>query len=533
MSSWKKYCDNFHFYPEIGLTLDVSRMNFNSAFLAKIYDKAKTAFIEMNELEAGAIANADEQRMVGHYWLRDSSLAPNQEIKKEIDDALDAVKDFAGGIISGEIKSSTGEKFENVIYIGIGGSALGPQFIASALRLKQPLVNIHFIDNTDSDGIHLVLADLENKLNKTLAVVVSKSGGTVETRNGQIEIAAAFKRAGLDYAKHFIAITSIGSKLCKTAENEGWLKILPMWDWVGGRTSIMSPVGTLPMALLGIDVDEFLAGARTMDVLTREQNVLNNPAMLLAQMWYYAGNGKGEKALVVLPYKDRLLLLSRYLQQLIMESLGKEFDRDGKAVHQGLSVYGNKGSTDQHAYIQQLREGVHNFFALFIEVLEDNSSATVYTADEVQVEQGILSGDYLQGFMLGTRSALYEKERESIVLTLDKLNAFSVGALIALFERAVGFYASLININAYHQPGVEAGKRAATMVIEIQKSLQMYFETAEKKPRTVEQIATEINLKEDAFETVYKILEHLVANRRVVKREGESRLPSEVRYVAV
>ena len=160
--------------------------------------------------------------------------------------------------------------------------------------------------------------------------------------------------------------------------------------------------------------------------------------------------------MVILPYKDRLLLFSRYLQQLVMESLGKELDRNGKIVHQGIAVYGNKGSTDQHAYVQQLREGVPNFFATFIQVRRDRDSAPI------EVEPGTTSGDYLLGFLLGTRRALYENDRDSITITIDRVCPESVGALIALYERAVGLYAELVNVNAYHQPGVEAGKKAAT-----------------------------------------------------------------------
>src|SRR5204862_397699 len=150
---------------------------------------------------------------------------------------------------------------------------------------------------------------------------------------------------------------------------------------------------------------------------------------------YYSGNGKGVKDMVILPYKDRLELFSRYLQQLIMESIGKELDLDGNVVHQGIAVYGNKGSTDQHAYVQQLRDGLNNFFVTFIEVLRDRRAASL------AVESGVTSGDYLAGFFLGTRQALYESDRESITLTIGEVSPFSVGLLIALFERAVGFYA--------------------------------------------------------------------------------------------
>ncbi len=145
-----------------------------------------------------------------------------------------------------------------------------------------------------------------------------------------------------------------------------------MWDWVGGRTSQTSAVGLLPAALQGLDIDGLLAGAREMDVATRSRELAKNPAALLALAWHHAGSGKGAKDMVVLPYKDRLELFSRYLQQLVMESLGKEKDLDGR-VQQGLAVYGNKGSTDQHAYVQQLRDGVANHFVLFIEVLKDRA----------------------------------------------------------------------------------------------------------------------------------------------------------------
>ena len=166
--------------------------------------------------------------------------------------------------------------------------------------------------------------------------------------------------------------------------------------------------------------------------------------------------------MVVLPYKDRLELFSKYLQQLVMESLGKEHDLDRKVVNQGIVVLGNKGATDQHSYVQQLRDGLNNFFATFIEVLKDEQEPSL------RVEPNVTSGDYLHGFYLGTRQALAEKERESITITVKEVSPFAVGMLIALFERAVGLYASLININAYHQPGVEAGKKAAGKVIETQ-----------------------------------------------------------------
>jgi glucose-6-phosphate isomerase len=347
-------------------------------------------------------------------------------------------------------------------------------------------------------------------LERTLAVVISKSGGTKETRNGMLAVAAAYERAGLEFAKHAVAVTGAGSELDKTAVNEGWLARFPMWDWVGGRTSELSAVGLLPAALQGIDIDAMLAGARDTDQITRLYDAMHNPAALLALMWYHAGGGRGAKDMVVLPYKDRLLLFSRYLQQLVMESLGKEKDLAGKVVHQGLAVYGNKGSTDQHAYVQQLREGINNFFVTFLEVLRDRAAMTGQgPSAALEVEPGVSSGDYLHGFFQGTRAALSENGRENMTITIEEVSARTVGVLIALFERAVGLYASLIGINAYHQPGVEAGKKAAGAVIALQAKVLAHLGGG--KGGTAEEIAAAIGAAEQV-ETVYLTLVHLAAN---------------------
>ena len=188
-----------------------------------------------------------------------------------------------------------------------------------------------------------------------------------------------------------------------------------------------------------------------------------------------------------------------------MESLGKEMDINNRLVNQGLTVYGNKGSTDQHAYIQQLRDGPNNFIVTFIEVLKDREDASV------TVEPDITSGDYLLGFLLGTRQALYDKDRESITLTIAEVSAFTVGVLIALYERAVGFYATLVGVNAYHQPGVEGGKRAAEFVISVQREIQSHLQRTKARPQTATQIAAAISALSNV-ETVFKVCEHLANN---------------------
>jgi glucose-6-phosphate isomerase len=516
---WKRFKERYLTDPASSFSLDSSRLNYDDAYLAKMEPKIQAAFDSMARLESGEIANPDEKRMVGHYWLRAPQLAPSAEISKAITDTLPKIERFAAQVHSGAIAPKSGSKFTHVLLIGIGGSALGPQFANQALSTPKDPLTISFFDNTDPDGMAKAAFSIR-KLDETLVVVISKSGGTKETRNGQLIAKAAFEAAGLEYRKHFVAVTGEGSELDKTAEQEGWLERFPMWDWVGGRTSEFSAVGLVALALQGVNIQALLKGAASMDVLTRNRTTRSNPAAMMALAWYHCGCGKGMKDMVVLPYKDRLELFSRYLQQLVMESLGKELDLAGNVVNQGIAVYGNKGSTDQHAYVQQLREGLNNFFVVFIEVLKDRSERTAaptslqgFSPESLYVEPGITAGDYLTGFFLGTREALYEKNRESLAVTIPEVNEFYVGMLIALFERTVGLYASLININAYHQPGVEAGKKAAAAILQLQSRIEAYLKKV-GKPQSVDAIAAGIG-DASCAEKVFKIVEHLAANNRL------------------
>ncbi|CAL9122963.1 unnamed protein product [Musa acuminata var. zebrina] len=535
---WHRYVDWLYQHKELGLFLDVSRIGFTEEFFDQTEPKLQKAFRAMQDLEKGAIANPDEGRMVGHYWLRNPKLAPNSFLRLQIENTLDAICKFADDVISAKIKppSSSAGRFTQVLSVGIGGSALGPQFVSEALAPDNPPLKIRFIDNTDPAGIDHQIAQLGPELASTLVIVISKSGGTPETRNGLLEIQKAFREAGLDFSKQGVAITQENSLLDNTARIEGWLARFPMFDWVGGRTSEMSAVGLLPAALQafisffllqGIDIKEMLVGASLMDEANRTTVVKDNPAALLALCWSWASGGIGSKDMVVLPYKDSLLLFSRYLQQLVMESLGKEFDLDGNRVNQGLTVYGNKGSTDQHAYIQQLREGVHNFFVTFIEVLHDRPSG-----HDWELEPGVTCGDYLFGMLQGTRSALYANDRESITVTVQQVTPRSVGALIALYERAVGIYACLININAYHQPGVEAGKKAAGEVLALQKRILAVLNEASCKepiePLSLEEIAERCHVPEQ-IEMIYKIVAHLAANNRALIAEGSCGSPRSIK----
>ena len=434
---WPFYEDTW-----LGLSLDLRHMGMSEAEITSMGPLIQRAFSEMEALEAGAIVNASEGRQVGHYWLRDSELAPKDGVTQAIDAVRQRVPLLAERLA----------EFPVIFHIGIGGSALGPQLLLDALGASERV--IRFLDNIDPDGIAEIIES--HSLSEVGLVVVSKSGRTAETMGALAMIEEALADEGLTLPERSVAITLKGSALDKRAEGEGWLGTLALWDWVGGRTSLTSAVGLLPAALAGIDGESVLEGAAHMDAWTREASLSDNPAMALALSWYQATGGQSKRAQVVLPYADRLRLLAPYLQQLVMESLGKAVDREGKAVHQGLTLYGNKGATDQHAYVQQLREGPDDHFVTFVELLDITPGP---------------AADTLSALMAGTRAALHQVGRRTMTLSFEHFDELHFGALVALFERAVGFYASFVNINAYDQPGVEAGKQCAGVVLALQEVL--------------------------------------------------------------
>lgn len=495
---WRRFCRSRWSAPELEVSLDVSRVRTDEAPGAPLTAALACALTAMAALEGGALANGDEGRMVGHYWLRAPGLAPSLGIRAAIIEAQAGVQTLARAVRDGRLSGQEGP-FRSVIHVGIGGSALGPQLLAGALGGADDRIRAFFLDNADPDGVASVLRCLPGGLGRALVSVVSKSGITPTPHQVLTELELAYRDSGLDLARHAVATTMADSQLDRYAASGGWLARLPLWDWVGGRTSVTSPVGLFPAALLGVDVTAFLDGAATMDRLTREPEVARNPAALLAQAWYVLGEGRGSRNMVVLPYADVLALLPRYLQQLIMESLGKRLDRRQMPVCQGLTVYGHKGCTDQHSYLQQVRDGRPDSFVTFVRV---------HRPRHVQpAEPGAAPAlaDHLFGNLEGTRDALLEASRDSVTVSLGEVSPRSLGALIALFERAVGLYAELIDVNAYHQPGVD--KFAAADVIALQGAVLGYLRTA-ASPQTAQQVAQGVGAP-GRVEMIFTILEHL------------------------
>ena len=515
---WEKFSNYLWFNDELQIWLDISKVNFDLNDFHKVEKRFKEVYLALDELEKGAISNKDEKRQVGHYWLRNSSISPNECIKNIIDLEISKINDFSNKIHNGEILNKNGERFTDVLWIGIGGSSLGPLLIIESLQKKHQGLNFSFIDNVDPFLISEKLIEIEERLSRTLFVVVSKSGGTPEPRIAMEILRKNIEDKEIDWCSNSIAITMTDSELYKKASNENWLEIFNLPDWVGGRTSITSSVGLLALSLIKENIYDFLEGASIMDEITRSKDVISNPAALLSASWFFSGEGLGKRDMVVLPYRDRLQVFSKYLQQLIMESIGKKHDRDGNIVHQGISVFGNKGSTDQHAYVQQLRDGIDNFFCLFIELLDSPENLNIFELDDPK--------SYLSGFLQGTRTALTNQNRQSITITLSEFNVRNLGAIIALFERAVSFYAELININAYDQPGVEAGKKAASEVILFQQKVKDIINKGDRLKFS--EICQKLN--DPNPEIIFFILRQLCFNKKMYSVYGNWSIPESLYF---
>jgi len=516
---WERFCKLLWFNDDLGMWIDISRMKINSNDIEDISPLFNKAINSMNELEKGSIANKQENRLVGHYWLRNPGLAPNENISLNIKNEISSIRDFGNNILSGKISTDKNEKFTDVLWIGIGGSGLGPLLIVEAIQKYGNGLNFHFIDNIDPVGIEDTLKRINKNIVSTLFVVVSKSGNTLEPQIAMDQSRKYLEQSGGNWSKHAVSITMKNSKLDLLSQDENWLHSFDMPDWVGGRTSITGAVGLIPISLINEDISDFINGASLMDHLTRNTDLTNNPAALLALSWMIAGKGKGLRDMVILPYNDRLQVFSRYLQQLVMESLGKKEDRQGRIVNQGIAVYGNKGSTDQHAYVQQLRDGIDNFFVTFIEVIRDSESINSINDKH--------PGDYLSGFLQGTRNALTEGDRQSLLISINEFNLKTLGALVALFERAVGFYSEFVDINAYNQPGVEAGKIAAADVISLQlKIIDLLNDGIKRSINDINQ-----HLPGSSKETIYLILRHISKNNNKYFVSGDWKKPNSLAFL--
>ncbi|HRP63078.1 MAG TPA: glucose-6-phosphate isomerase [Phycisphaerales bacterium] len=367
------------------------------------------------------------------------------------------------------------ERTENLVVLGIGGSALGNIALQAALnpvtynlipREKRGGPRLFVLDNVDP---HLVGQTLEEVrridpgFERTIINVVSKSGETAETAAQFIIARSMLKNAlGAKYAEHIVAVTDPkAGTMRKICDAEGYAT-LPVPEGVGGRFSVLSPVGLFSAAMCGIDIHALLDGAAAMDQRCSDTNAKNNPAATLAWLLMQF-TAKGKRNHVLMPYANNLYLLADWFRQLWAESLGKRFDREGKEVFAGATPIKALGTTDQHSQVQLYREGPNDKVFGFVEV--ESFEHDVAIPNDLDVEQL----KYLQGSTLGmllnaekraTEYAFIESERPNFTIRFPRVNARHVGEFLQLWMVTTAYAGLMLNIDAYDQPAVETGKVA-------------------------------------------------------------------------
>jgi glucose-6-phosphate isomerase len=360
-------------------------------------------------------------------------------------------------------------KFENLLVLGIGGSALGGIAVTEALlkpywniltvEQRNNFPRIFFVDNIDPDQINGLLDILD--LNKTLVNVITKSGSTAETMSAYMILKDRLEKSlGVDYRKNIIATTDKETGVLRQLSEQEGYKTFVVPDDVGGRFSVFSAVGLLPFALVGIDIDELLEGVRSMDQALQNTDINRNIAAQNALI-HYLMDKKGKNLSVMMPYSSRLRYVSDWYVQLWAESLGKEIDLDGNVVNVGPTPIKALGATDQHSQIQLYNEGSNDKLINFIRVREFDTELKIPSVFEY-TGIGYLCGKTVNDLMNAeadsTRVALTDYKRPNVTITVPKVNSYYIGQLLYMLEVQTAIAGALYNIDTFNQPGVEQAK---------------------------------------------------------------------------
>ncbi len=368
-------------------------------------------------------------------------------------------------------------RFDTVLLLGIGGSALGAAALHGALNpptwnalpdAARPGPRLFVLDNVDPERLGWALEFVERHgggLARTLALVVSKSGETAETAAQLLTLRDRFVRelGKEEHASHIVAVTDPSKgTLRRLCDEQGYVS-LPVPEGVGGRFSALSPVGLLPAALVGIDIEQLLAGADEMDARCASPALAENPAAMLATLLVELGTRKGKRCHVMMPYSDAMLLFADWWRQLWAESLGKRVDRKGREVFAGFTPLRALGATDQHSQIQLYREGPRDKVVCFVEVESFRQDVAIPTGSGVEplrYLEGSTFGALLNAEKRATEFALTASHRPNLTIRLPRVDARSVGQFIWLWQMATAVAGELLDVDAYDQPAVETGKKA-------------------------------------------------------------------------
>ncbi len=434
------------------------KLNFRNADAIVVGEEnglnIRNAFDDYREKIAQIITSLNQRKDKPGQWLQWMNLGYSEE-------TIWYVKEYAS-MVQG--------RFENILVLGIGGSALGAMAVTEALlkpywnllseEQRNGLPRIFFLDNIDPDTINGLLDILD--LKKTLVNVITKSGSTAETMSQFMIVKKRLEEElGSNYRYNIVATTDKQTGiLCQISQQEGY-KTFIIPDDVGGRFSVFSAVGLLPFALLGIDIDSMMNGVKDMDLALKNTDIHQNIAAQNALIHYLLDTQKGKNISVMMPYSSRLKYVSDWYIQLWAESLSKEVNNSGETVNIGPTPLKALGATDQHSQIQLFNEGPNNKVINFIRV---ENFDTVLEIPKIFEYTGIgyLGGKTINDLMNAeadsTKVALTDYKRPNITISIEKVDAYNIGQLLYMFEVQTAIAGELYGINAFNQPGVEQAK---------------------------------------------------------------------------
>ncbi len=472
--------------PERIQQMSTSALNFQYIYAAErvteeVLDalealaRETSAVTKMRGCQAGDVVNKiegfeSEERQVLHTAMRDFFDHP--QVSTPAIEASTLAKAEADKLDDFLKKNDKDNTFTHLIQVGIGGSDLGPRALYLALQAyKRKDRCVHFISNVDPDDAASVLKDLD--LAKTVVVVVSKSGTTLETLTNETLVRSYFIKEGLDPNKHFIAVTGKGSPMDDPSR---YLASFYIWDYIGGRYSVTSMVGAVMLAFgLGFNnYYEILRGAHAMDQNALKIPIKDNLPLLSALLGIWNRNFLGHATLAVIPYSQALVRFTAHLQQCDMESNGKHIDKLGKTVNfeTGPIVWGEPGTNGQHSFYQMIHQGTTIVPLEFIG-FKDSQYGNDLLFQGTTCQQKLLSSLFAQSIALaiGQKSDNPNKQflgnRPNRILLAEKLTPFTMGALLSFYENKVAFQGFIWNINSFDQEGVQLGKLLANKIIAI------------------------------------------------------------------
>jgi len=475
-----------------GLLLDYSKNQISETTLMLLLDLARQAKLGdwIERQFSGEKINTSEARAVLHTALRSPRdrevLLDGKDVIPDVHRVLDHMRAYTKAVRSGALRGHTGKKIRHLVNIGIGGSALGPLMVCEALKpYGSDDLTAHFVSNVDATDIAETLKKLDPET--SLFIISSKTFTTQETlANARTARAWLVEHLGTEdaVAKHFAAVSTNLTETSKFGINPE--NVFEFWDWVGGRYSLWSAIG-LPIALcIGMEnFERLLAGAHAMDEHFRSTPLEKNMPVILGMLGVWYGNFCGAGSYAILPYDQYMQHFPAYLQQLEMESNGKRVDRDGNVVDYDthLAVWGEPGTNGQHSFYQLIHQGTrmvptdflaplnsHNPIGEHHAMLLSNCFAQTEalmlgkTEAEARAEleaQG-LTGEALEALL---PYKVFPGNRPSNTLLFEKLDPYTLGMLVALYEQKIFVQSVVWNFNAFDQWGVEFGKQLASKLL--------------------------------------------------------------------